>query len=441
MSARIQIRRDTAANWSNVSTGNPILASGEIGYETDTGQVKVGDGSTAWNSLDYLAVTLPILTATADYNTMTKTGRYVISDPSSTTTSNGPTAPIDVKVTVDGAGHMLVLKFGTSVLQQLWTEGNGTSAPPKSYSRVYDGGASEWRAWTPQSAWGVSSTEGVVLSVKDITVKGDIIAAGGVYPPTTYDHLVMSTGNDIRGAGIVFANSPGWSGGLDSTIGGRFSICSTGSAGPSPLDQTVLNKIIDFDGRYLLLSPPNGTVRFGRDVEIGGPWFGGAVSLKAEEATVDLGAVTIFESLNVDAGSSNPNFGGKRLTNIGLATGNNDAVRLGQLASTFSSRAVFHYAAQDGTILGQDVLSTDTNNPKFDWTVSGIGTQQVTLTPASTGGNWVGIALAFANAGTSGGLLNVVVRDASSYIANAAPLVITANGVNIRQVVWATIRQ
>lgn len=50
----IQIRRGTAAQWVSA---NSILSSGEWGYETDTGRVKVGDGITSWNSLDYAAVT------------------------------------------------------------------------------------------------------------------------------------------------------------------------------------------------------------------------------------------------------------------------------------------------------------------------------------------------------------------------------------------------
>ena len=48
MAVRFQLRRDTAANWASV---NPVLALGEPGVETDTLKVKVGDGSTAWNSL------------------------------------------------------------------------------------------------------------------------------------------------------------------------------------------------------------------------------------------------------------------------------------------------------------------------------------------------------------------------------------------------------
>ena len=44
----IQIRRDTAANWTSA---NPILAQGEMGFELDTQKSKVGDGATALTSL------------------------------------------------------------------------------------------------------------------------------------------------------------------------------------------------------------------------------------------------------------------------------------------------------------------------------------------------------------------------------------------------------
>lgn len=51
---RFAMRRGTAAS---ASTRNPILAAGEEGYETDTGQRKVGDGTTAWNDLPYNTLT------------------------------------------------------------------------------------------------------------------------------------------------------------------------------------------------------------------------------------------------------------------------------------------------------------------------------------------------------------------------------------------------
>lgn len=53
MAIKIQVRRDTAASWT---AANPVLAQGEPGMEIDTGFIKWGDGTTAWNSLSYETV-------------------------------------------------------------------------------------------------------------------------------------------------------------------------------------------------------------------------------------------------------------------------------------------------------------------------------------------------------------------------------------------------
>ena len=50
MATRIQLRRDTGANWIS---SNPILAEGEIGIEIDTNKLKIGNGISAWNILNY----------------------------------------------------------------------------------------------------------------------------------------------------------------------------------------------------------------------------------------------------------------------------------------------------------------------------------------------------------------------------------------------------
>jgi hypothetical protein len=50
MATRMQQRRGTAAQWSGA---NPILAAGEIGFETDTGKFKIGNGSSLWSALNY----------------------------------------------------------------------------------------------------------------------------------------------------------------------------------------------------------------------------------------------------------------------------------------------------------------------------------------------------------------------------------------------------
>jgi hypothetical protein len=49
---QIQVRRGTAAQWTST---NPTLGAGEQGFETDTLKLKIGNGSTAWNSLAYVA--------------------------------------------------------------------------------------------------------------------------------------------------------------------------------------------------------------------------------------------------------------------------------------------------------------------------------------------------------------------------------------------------
>jgi hypothetical protein len=50
MATRMQQRRGTAQQWTDA---DPILAAGEIGFETDTSQFKIGDGVNAWSTLSY----------------------------------------------------------------------------------------------------------------------------------------------------------------------------------------------------------------------------------------------------------------------------------------------------------------------------------------------------------------------------------------------------
>jgi hypothetical protein len=50
---RIRFRRDTSTNWA---AANPVLLSGEGGYETDTGVFKIGNGTTQWNALPAISV-------------------------------------------------------------------------------------------------------------------------------------------------------------------------------------------------------------------------------------------------------------------------------------------------------------------------------------------------------------------------------------------------
>jgi hypothetical protein len=60
MATRMQQRRGTAAQWT---AANPVLAAGEIGFETDTNKFKMGNGSSAWSALQYFANAAELQTA------------------------------------------------------------------------------------------------------------------------------------------------------------------------------------------------------------------------------------------------------------------------------------------------------------------------------------------------------------------------------------------
>lgn len=64
MTTRMQQRRGTAEQWELI---NPVLASGEIGFETDNNRFKLGDGTTAWLSLPYFVDETNLSASLEDY--------------------------------------------------------------------------------------------------------------------------------------------------------------------------------------------------------------------------------------------------------------------------------------------------------------------------------------------------------------------------------------
>ena len=115
----IQIRRDTATNWSTV---NPILRAGEEGYETDTKKRKVGDGITAWNSLNYDAV----------FNE-TLTSLRISGNTLSYTDEAGDTTDISIPVTTPGPETNTTLSLTGNTLSYTSEDGSITTIDLSKY--------------------------------------------------------------------------------------------------------------------------------------------------------------------------------------------------------------------------------------------------------------------------------------------------------------------
>ena len=85
--ADMQQKRDTAADWTS---NDPTLRAGEMGWESDTGRFKIGDGVTAWTSLAYVEASFQIDQGDATGGvTLIQLRRDAAAD----WTSNDPTLP------------------------------------------------------------------------------------------------------------------------------------------------------------------------------------------------------------------------------------------------------------------------------------------------------------------------------------------------------------
>jgi hypothetical protein len=104
MPYRILLRRDLSQNWNY---NDPVLMSGEPGYEMDTRKFKMGDGQTPWSQLPYYAgVTGPAGVSNVPGPTgpvgsigvTGPTGSIGVTGPTGSIGVTGPTGPASYKV-------------------------------------------------------------------------------------------------------------------------------------------------------------------------------------------------------------------------------------------------------------------------------------------------------------------------------------------------------
>jgi pimeloyl-ACP methyl ester carboxylesterase len=88
MATQITLRRDTYANWTSL---NPVLAEGEIGLVTNFAdnntRIKIGDGATAWEDLDYFTTSQDLSGFVTDTELATALSSYVTNSDLSTALS------------------------------------------------------------------------------------------------------------------------------------------------------------------------------------------------------------------------------------------------------------------------------------------------------------------------------------------------------------------
>lgn len=241
----IQVRRGTLAQWNAAAAtlGAGILYQGEMGYETDTGRFKIGDGSTAWSSLDYGSV-LPdnfiagsgiSLTQGSNGSTLT----ISLSDPTIqvadiTDFAEGVDdrvnallqAGSNIGLTYDDAANTL-----TIAVTGLATSGHThTSSDITDFNSAVSG-LLPVKNITAGSGISVSSTTGnYTVSLSDPTIQladiTDLTTDARTFLLTSSSANLASLVSDETGSGaLVFANNPTMSG---VTINGNLTVSGSG---------------------------------------------------------------------------------------------------------------------------------------------------------------------------------------------------------------------
>ena len=194
----IQLRRDEAGDWTTNSA--TVLASGEIGFESDTNKFKIGDGTTSWGSLPYAPAGLTYLTTSGTTSTVAVTratnlagggaGQLPYNTAANTTTflatgtsgqllqSNGTSAPswglprLDQLTTTTATQFRGIINGTTGTGNVVFASGPVLTSPQISTSLIVNGSSSGVTTITADASGTVAltlpATSGTVALAGDV---------------------------------------------------------------------------------------------------------------------------------------------------------------------------------------------------------------------------------------------------------------------------------
>ena len=199
MPTKIQLRRDTAADWTS---NNPTLAAGDFGWESDTNRFKIGTGSAAWNSLEYadtlkslgdMSITGSTLSAPSNGDltlTTSGSGKVNISNAYTLPSSDGSANQV---LQTNGSG---VLSFGSVSVGDFSFNGSTMSSPSNADITLSPGGTGGVVASALRiSGTTISSDDSSTVNINDgLNVDGTANVEGAL---TTNTSLGLASGATV----------------------------------------------------------------------------------------------------------------------------------------------------------------------------------------------------------------------------------------------------
>jgi hypothetical protein len=193
MATRMQQRRGTAAQWVSTNSGNgPVLEAGEIGFESDTGKFKIGDGTNHWANLEYFLDESQITNITDDYvlsSTLGQVNGVATLDGSGKLTSSQ--IPTIDELSQDAVNSALIAGIG---LDKTYNDGANTITLDIDSTVTTNSGA---QTLTNKTISGSDNTITNIangsLTNSSITINGSPVSLGG---SVTIDALPSQTGQN-----------------------------------------------------------------------------------------------------------------------------------------------------------------------------------------------------------------------------------------------------